>query len=76
MAEVLSAVITSAPYLLEGTIALVAVSFLIGFICGIAITLGQVYCPWIVKRIVDVRSGFENGTSSVPDKFRRLLEWL
>ncbi|HJJ96467.1 MAG TPA: amino acid ABC transporter permease [Methanocorpusculum sp.] len=68
MSEALSAVITSAPYLLEGmgvTLALVAISLLIGFLCGIALTLGQVYGPRFVKRLVDVYVWFFRGLPNI-----------
>ena len=45
MSDAVSAVLTSAPYLLEGmcvTLALVALALLIGFLCGIVLTIGQV----------------------------------
>ena len=68
MSEALSAVITSAPYLLEGmgvTLALVAISLLIGFLCGIALTLGQVYGPRFIKRLVDVYVWFFRGLPNI-----------
>lgn len=68
MAEAFSAVTTSAPYLLEGmgvTLALVALSLLIGFFCGIALTLGQVYGPRFVKRLVDIYVWFFRGLPNI-----------
>ena len=56
MFEAFSAVTESAPYLFEGmcvTLALVGGSPYIGFLSSIVLTLGQVYGPWIVKRIED-----------------------
>ena len=56
MSDAVSAVLTSAPYLLEGmcvTLALVALALLIGFLCGIVLTIGQVYGPrYILPNIV------------------------
>ena len=57
MSDAVSAVLTSAPYLLEGmcvTLALVALALLIGFLCGIVLTIGQVYGPRYIKRLVDL----------------------
>lgn len=68
MSEAFTAVIESAPYLLEGmgvTLSLVAVSLLIGFLCGIVLTLGQVYGPGIVRRAVGVYVWFFRGLPNI-----------
>ncbi|HJK69732.1 MAG TPA: amino acid ABC transporter permease, partial [Methanocorpusculum sp.] len=63
-----SAVLTSAPYLLEGmcvTLALVALALLIGFLCGIVLTIGQVYGPRYIKRLVDIYVWFFRGLPNI-----------
>ncbi|HJK82388.1 MAG TPA: amino acid ABC transporter permease [Methanocorpusculum sp.] len=68
MSEAVSAVLTSAPYLLEGmcvTLALVALALLIGFLCGIVLTIGQVYGPRYIKRLVDIYVWFFRGLPNI-----------
>ncbi|MDU9375490.1 L-cystine transport system permease protein YecS [Methanocorpusculaceae archaeon Sp1] len=68
MFEGITAVVESAPYLLEGmcvTLALVGVSLFVGFVCGIVLTLGQVYGPWIIKRAVDIYVWFFRGLPNI-----------
>lgn len=68
MFEGLAAVTNSAQYLLEGmgvTLVLVGLSLLIGFLCGILLTLGQVYGPKIIKRLVDVYVWFFRGLPNI-----------
>ena len=68
MSEAVSAVLTSAPYLLEGmcvTLALVALALLIGFLCGIVLTIGQVYGPRYIKRLVDIYVWFFRGLPTI-----------
>ena len=68
MFEQLSVVTDSAPYLLEGmavTLALVALSLFIGFLCGIVLTIGQVYGPWIIRKLVDVYVWFFRGLPNI-----------
>ena len=68
MSDAVSAVLTSAPYLLEGmgvTLALVALALLIGFLCGIVLTIGQVYGPRYIKRLVDIYVWFFRGLPNI-----------
>lgn len=68
MSDAVSAVLTSAPYLLEGmgvTLALVALALLIGFLCGIILTIGQVYGPRYIKRLVDIYVWFFRGLPNI-----------
>jgi polar amino acid transport system permease protein len=68
MFESFSAVTSSWEYLLGGigvTLSLVAVSLLIGFVCGLVLTLGQVYGPWAVRRGVDVYVWFFRGLPNI-----------
>ncbi|HJK68727.1 MAG TPA: amino acid ABC transporter permease [Methanocorpusculum sp.] len=68
MSEAVSAVLTSAPYLLEGmcvTLALEALALLIGFLCGIVLTIGQVYGPRYIKRLVDIYVWFFRGLPNI-----------
>ncbi|HJK36331.1 MAG TPA: amino acid ABC transporter permease, partial [Methanocorpusculum sp.] len=68
MSEAVSAVLISAPYLLEGmcvTLALVALALLIGFLCGIVLTIGQVYGPRYIKRLVDIYVWFFRGLPNI-----------
>ena len=68
MSEAVSALLTSAPYLLEGmcvTLALVALALLIGFLCGIVLTIGQVYGPRYIKRLVDIYVWFFRGLPNI-----------
>lgn len=68
MSDTVSAVLTSAPYLLEGmgvTLALVALALLIGFLCGIVLTIGQVYGPRYIKRLVDIYVWFFRGLPNI-----------
>ncbi|HJK53026.1 MAG TPA: amino acid ABC transporter permease [Methanocorpusculum sp.] len=68
MSEAVSAVLTCAPYLLEGmcvTLALVALALLIGFLCGIVLTIGQVYGPRYIKRLVDIYVWFFRGLPNI-----------
>ena len=68
MSEAVSAVLTSAPYLPEGlcvTLALVALALLIGFLCGIVLTIGQVYGPRYIKRLVDIYVWFFRGLPNI-----------
>lgn len=68
MSEAVSAVLTSVPYLLEGmcvTLALVALALLIGFLCGIVLTIGQVYGPRYIKRLVDIYVWFFRGLPNI-----------
>lgn len=68
MYEGLAAVTGSAQYLLEGmfiTLALVGLALLLGFLCGIALTLGQVYGPWTVRRFVDIYVWFFRGLPNI-----------
>ena len=60
MFESISAVTNSAGYLLEGvgvTLLLVGLSLLIGFVCGIILTLGQVYGPRFARCFVGIYAG-------------------
>ncbi|HJJ61818.1 MAG TPA: amino acid ABC transporter permease, partial [Methanocorpusculum sp.] len=60
----ISALTNSAGYLLEGvlvTLLLVALSLFIGFVCGIVLTMGQVYGPKVVKKLVGVYVWFFRG---------------
>ena len=68
MFESFSAVTSSAEYLLGGvgvTLALVAVSLLIGFVCGMILTICQVYGSWIIQRIVDIYVWFFRGLPNI-----------
>jgi polar amino acid transport system permease protein len=68
MFESFSAVTSSWEYLVGGmcvTLSLVAVSLLIGFICGLMLTLGQVYGSWVVRRGVDVYVWFFRGLPNI-----------
>jgi polar amino acid transport system permease protein len=68
MFESFSAVTSSAEYLLGGisvTLALVALSLLIGFVCGMILTLGQVYGPWVAQRVVDIYIWFFRGLPNI-----------
>lgn len=68
MFESISAVTNSAGYLLEGvgvTLLLVGLSLFIGFICGIVLTLGQVYGPALVRRFVGVYVWFFRGLPNI-----------
>ncbi|HJK00180.1 MAG TPA: amino acid ABC transporter permease [Methanocorpusculum sp.] len=68
MSDAVSAVLTSAPYLLEGmgvTLALVALALLIGFLCGIVLTIGPVYGPRYIKRLVDIYVWFFRGLPNI-----------
>ena len=68
MFEAFSAVTSSWEYLLGGTVvtlSLVAISLLIGFVCGMILTLGQVYGPWIIQRSVDVYVWFFRGLPNI-----------
>ena len=68
MSDAVSAVLTSAPYLLEGmcvTLALVALALLIGFLCGIVLPIGQVYGPRYIKRLVDIYVWFFRGLPNI-----------
>ncbi|HJK08058.1 MAG TPA: amino acid ABC transporter permease [Methanocorpusculum sp.] len=68
MSDAVSAVLTSAPYLLEGmgvTLALVALALLIGFLCGIVLTIGHVYGPRYIKRLVDIYVWFFRGLPNI-----------
>ncbi|ABN07602.1 polar amino acid ABC transporter, inner membrane subunit [Methanocorpusculum labreanum Z] len=68
MFESISAVTNSAGYLLGGvgvTLLLVGFSLLIGFICGIILTLGQVYGPRPVRWFVGVYVWFFRGLPNI-----------
>jgi polar amino acid transport system permease protein len=68
MFESLYAVTESSNYLLGGfevTLALVAVSLLIGFLCGILLTLGQVYGPRSVQFLISVYIWFFRGLPNI-----------
>ena len=68
MSEAVSAVLTCAPYLLEGmcvTLALVALALLIGFLCGIVLTIGQANGPRYIKRLVDIYVWFFRGLPNI-----------
>ena len=68
MSDAVSAVLTSAPYLLEGmgvSLALVALALMIGFLCGIVLAIGQVYGPRYIKRLVDIYVWFFRGLPNI-----------
>ncbi|MDR2854973.1 MAG: amino acid ABC transporter permease [Methanomicrobiales archaeon] len=68
MFESFSAVTSSANYLFGGigvTLGLVAVSLLIGFVCGMILTLLQVYGPWVARRVVDIYIWFFRGLPNI-----------
>lgn len=64
----ISALTNSAGYLLEGvlvTLLLVALSLFIGFVCGIVLTLGQVYGPKVIKKLVGIYVWFFRGLPNI-----------
>ncbi len=68
MFESISAVTNSAGYLLEGvgvTLLLVGLALLIGFLCGIVLTLGQVYGPKFVRGLVVIYVWFFRGLPNI-----------
>ena len=68
MFESLSAVTNSAGYLLQGvgvTLLLVGLSLLIGFVCGIILTIGQVYGPRPARWFVSVYVWFFRGLPNI-----------
>lgn len=68
MFESISAVTNSFGYLAQGigvTLLLVGLSLLVGFLCGIVLTIGQVYGPKIVRRLVAVYVWFFRGLPNI-----------
>ena len=64
----ISALTNSAGYLLEGvlvTLLLVALSLFIGFVCGLVLTMGQVYGPKVIKNLVGVYVWFFRGLPNI-----------
>lgn len=68
MFESLSAVTDSSGYLLGGvltTLALVVLALFMGFLIGITLTIGQVYGPFFIRKLVSVYVWFFRGLPNI-----------